>query len=157
VTVYHGPPIAGGPVSVVEPDEPAQAAALEAADLSDHQKAWFARAASDEAIYYFAIEYDALLVGQVVLHDIDWAAAEALVGYHIFRPEDRGLGCASAALGAVRSHAFGQLGLRRLVAITTYDNAASRRTAARAGFRETGPAREGPHLVGYELIAPTPA
>ena len=157
MTVYRGPPLAGGPVSLAEPHEHGLAAALQGADIGDDEKAWFARAAGDETICYFAIERDARLIGQVMLHDIDWSASEALVGYHIFLPEDRGQGSGSAALAAACRYALGQFGLRRLVAITTYDNAASRRIAAKAGFREIGPAREGPHLVAYELVAAPPA
>ncbi|MEX1254323.1 MAG: GNAT family N-acetyltransferase [Dehalococcoidia bacterium] len=151
MTVYDGPALPAGPVSLVLPNEGLLRDALESADLADHETTWFDRARADHAIHYFAIERDGRLIGQIMLHDIDSAAGEGMVGYHIFLPEDRGQGSGSAALQAVCRYAFEQLDLRRLVAITTHDNAASRRIAVKARFREIGPAREGPDLVCYEL------
>jgi RimJ/RimL family protein N-acetyltransferase len=151
VTLYDGPALAAGPVSLVPPHEDLLSVALETADLPDHEKTWIDRARADAAIYYFGIERDNRLVGQVVLHNIDTAAGEGTVGYHIFRQENRGHGSGGAALKAACHYALQDFGLRRLVAITSYDNTASRQIAVKAGFSEVGPAREGPDKVAYEL------
>ena len=153
MTVYRGPPLPDGRISLVEPDHDEVVAALQVADLTDHQKSWFERARWDNGCYYFCLQHEGNVAGQVIVHDIDWEAKEAMVGYHLFRSENRGRGLGSAALIALCEYAFGRLGLRRLVAITSYDNVASRRIAAKAGFRELGPAREGPNLVVYEQLA----
>ncbi len=84
-----------------------------------------------------------------MLHDMDLGAGEGMVGYHIFRTRDRGRGYGTSALNALCSYAL-ELGLQRLVVITSVDNAASRRIAEKCGFRFIGPAREGPHLVVFE-------
>lgn len=153
MTVYGGPPLARSPISLVAPDHDEVADALHIADLTEHQKGWFERARRDKDCYYFGVQHQGSIAGQIFLHDIDWEAKEAMVGYHLFRSENRGRGWGSAALKALSEYGFGRLELRQLVAITSYDNVASRRVAAKAGFRELGPAREGPDLVVYERLA----
>ena len=153
MTVYRGPPLSRSPISVVQPDHDNVVDALLVADLTEHQKGWFERAQWEKDCYYFGVRHQGSIAGQIVLHDIDWEAKEAMVGYHLFRSESRGSGWGSAALKALCEYAFGRLVLRRLVAITSYDNVASRRIAAKAGFRELGAAREGPNLVVYEQLA----
>ena len=133
------------PVAAVE-----MRAALSQADLPDDQKMWFERAEHDARCVYFGIRRAHELIGQIFLHDLEVARREAMVGYHVFQPSRRGRGYGSAALTAICSYAFGALRLRRLVAITSLDNAASRRIAEKCGFRELGAAREGPHLIVYE-------
>jgi len=116
---------------------------------------WFARAQRDDRCMYFAIQHEHELIGQIMLHDIDAPQREAMVGYHIFQLAQRGHGYGTAALTALCSYAFGTLGLMRLVAITSLDNVASRRLAAKCAFRELGAAREEPHLVVYERTSLT--
>ena len=125
--------------------------ALATADLTDGAKQWFSRAQSDEGCVYFTIQQEGRLIGQTLLHDIDREQREALVGYHIFRTAQRGRGYGTAALAALCHYAFEEGALQHLVMITSIDNTASRRIAEKCGFREIGPAREGPHLVAYEL------
>ena len=153
MTVYRGPPLSRSPISLVEPEPRQFLTALATADLADSQKDWFHRAQSDNGCFFFAVQHQGSVAGQIVLHDIDWEAKEAMVAYHLFRTENRGRGLGTAALKALCGYAFGRLGLRRLVAITSYDNVASRRIAAQAGFRELGAAREGANLVVYEQLA----
>jgi len=150
--MYKGQPIPTGEVSLAQPEPVTLAALLSEADLTEHERGWYGRAESDASILYFCILQDGRPTGQIMLHDIDEAAREALIGYHIFRRSDRGRGIGTLALGAVRDYAFAHLNLRRLVIITTLDNAASRRIAEKCGFIETGPAREGPELVVYEQV-----
>ena len=52
-----------------------------------------------------------------------------------------GRGLASAALGEVVEHAFGELGLHRLEAGTLVDNVASQRVLEKNGFERYGLAR----------------
>ena len=153
MSLYEGADVESGSVQITPTDAAQIASALDQADLSDDQKMWFVRAQRDEQCLYFSIRADRVLIGQVLLHDIDTAKHEAMVGYHIFQPSQRGRGFGTEALTALCAYAFGRMGIRRLVAITSLDNMPSRRIAAKCGFRELGAAREGPHLVVYERLA----
>ena len=55
-----------------------------------------------------------------------------------FQPAARGSGLATAAARATVAHAFGTLGLQRLLAITSPDNNASMALLARLGFAADG-------------------
>jgi len=153
MALYAGPPIDAGPISLVAPEEERLRPLLAEADLPDHEKGWLAHASGDSGSLYFCVSLHGRPVGQIMLHDMELAQHQSLVGYHIFAQADRRLGFGSAALRAVCRHAYGELGMQRIVAITSLDNHASRRTAEKAGFREAGPAREGPHLIAYEWLA----
>jgi RimJ/RimL family protein N-acetyltransferase len=153
MSLYDGPNLASGGVSLRAPDPSALASLIADADLTDDQKGWLERAADDESMLYFAISLVGQPVGQIMLHDIDRDAGVALVGYHIFRTADRGSGTGTMALRLISHHALATLGLRRLVAITGVENLASRRIAEKCGYVCTGAAREGEHLVVYELVA----
>ena len=152
MAVYEGSPLPFRLISLVQPEPKHLLAALAVADLTDEEKGWFRRAQRDDGCFYFAVQRQGTLIGQVVLHDIDRKEQEALIGYHVFRPEDRHQGYGTDALRAICDYASGELHLRRLVIITVLDNLASRRIAVKAGFREVGAAREGPQLVVYERL-----
>ena len=154
MAVYGGAARLSGPVALTAPRPDALAVALTTAELVDDAKTWFAQARNEESVLYFTIEAAGRLVGQIVLHDIDLPLREAMVGYHVFRAEDRGQGYGTAALRGLCAYAAQEMHLRRLVAITSLDNSPSRRRAIKAGFREIGPAREGPHLIAYEWPSP---
>jgi RimJ/RimL family protein N-acetyltransferase len=144
--------MSNGEVSLRAPAAGAVRLALAAAELTAHQVAWFERAASDDAIVYFAVSVKGRLGGQIMLHDIDRDGGVALVGYHIFRADDRGQGAGTATLALLCEYAFGELALRRLVAITGVANVASQRIAEKCGFTNKGKAREGAHLVVFERL-----
>jgi RimJ/RimL family protein N-acetyltransferase len=130
-------------------------AALGKADLAENQwLPWHVRARADDGILYFGLSERDCLVGQAFLHDIDRREHTAMVGYHIFRAADRGHGTGTAALSMLRDYAFETMRVRRLVAITSIENQASRRIAERCGFVHAGAPREGVHLALYELTAP---
>ena len=152
MAVYEGPPRRFRLISLVQPKPQELFRALAAADLPNWVKQWFSSAQSDEGCFYFGIQRKGRLVGQILLHDIDRKQQEALVAYHLFRPEDRGQGYGTDALRAICDYTAGELHLRRLVIITALDNLASRRIAVKASFREVGAAREGPQLVVYERL-----
>ena len=152
MAIYQGPPRPFRLISLVQPEPKHLLAALAVADLTDEEKGWFRRAQTDDGCFYFVVQRQERLIGQIVLHDIDRKEQEALIGYHVFQPEDRRQGFGSDALKAICDYAAGELRLRRLVVITSLDNLASRRIAIKADFREIGPAREGPQLVVYERL-----
>jgi RimJ/RimL family protein N-acetyltransferase len=152
MALYDGPAMSLGNVSLAKPAQSSLATALREAELTDDQKAWFERARHDDACFFFAVCRNNVLVGQAFFHDADWSKHESLVGYHIFRDDQRGHGSGTAALTLLCDYGAEHLRLRRLVAITSTDNRASRGVASRAGFREIGPAREGKHLVACERV-----
>jgi hypothetical protein len=106
-------------------------AAGHADDVRESVKGWLRRAEMDEDIYYFSIHADEELVGQIFLHDIDETAGEALVGYHLFDYQARGRGVGTKALQLLQRFVQTETTLKRLILITSADNAASRRAAER--------------------------
>lgn len=150
MALYDGPDLSLGAVSLAAPSPTRFATALREADLAGEEHTWFERAKHDDACLFFAMHRDNVVVGQIFFHDADWPKHESLVGYHIFRTDQRGRGTGTAALKLLRDYGARDLGLQRVVAITSIDNRASRGIASKAGFREIGPAREGEHLVVYE-------
>lgn len=150
MALYDGNVIRHNEVSLVKPSQISVASALQTAELTAEQTTWFERARYDDACLFFAVLRNDLLVGQAFLHDANWPKHEALVGYHIFRTDQRGKGIGTAALTLLCEYGARHLGLQRLVAITSLDNRASRAIARNAGFREIGRAREGEHLVVFE-------
>jgi RimJ/RimL family protein N-acetyltransferase len=70
------------------------------------------------------------------------------LGYDL-RRDLWGQGFATEAASAVRDHAFGKLGLTRLVSLIRVANGASRRVAGKIGMREIRPLRR--HDVLYVL------
>jgi RimJ/RimL family protein N-acetyltransferase len=153
MTLYNGAPLVGDPVSLVAP-RPSLARTTAKADLPDHSRAWLARSDEDQSCLYFEIRAAGRSVGQILLHDIEEQHRTAMVGYHIFRAGDRRQGFGSEALRLLVEYSRSSLGLRGLVAITSVENLASRRIAEKAGFVESGAAREGPHLVVYSRTLP---
>lgn len=151
MSLYDGPPIRNAVVFLTSVNLVALRSALETADLADHEKTWCERAQTDNAIMFLAVTDHDRLVGQIMLHDIE-AERVSLVGYHVFKAEDRGRGIGSLALQALCRYAFDEMGILRLVAITGVENQASQRIAAKCGFTNKGKAREGPHLVVFERL-----
>jgi RimJ/RimL family protein N-acetyltransferase len=104
-------------------------------------------------------------VGSVDVFGLERHGAEAEIGYWT-HPAERGRGVIGEAVGLAVRHAVipvadGGLGQRRLSLRHGAGNAASRRVAVRAGFREVGveravdPAPDGGYddLVRYDLLA----
>jgi ribosomal-protein-alanine N-acetyltransferase len=79
--------------------------------------------------------------------DID-GVAEVEVAY-LIDPEYQGQGFATEAAAGVRDHAFGALGLRRLICLITPGNEASVKVAEKIGmrFEREGSDDEGPFLL----------
>ncbi|MGG7566907.1 GNAT family N-acetyltransferase [Rhodovulum sp. DZ06] len=81
---------------------------------------------------------DDQLLGALTLDNLRRGPAQAAtLGYWIGEKHAR-RGYMAEALGAVRDHAFGVMGLSRLEAATLPENAASRGLLERSGFRHEG-------------------
>jgi RimJ/RimL family protein N-acetyltransferase len=143
-----------GEISIRPPDPAAIRAAAVSTDVAPSVATWLARALERADICYFSIYEGQRLVGQILLHDIQWSAGEALVAYHLFRPIDRGRGIGTHALSLLQRFVVEHTRLTKLVIITSSDNVASRRLAERCGFRFIGPPREDP--TGVALAWTTP-
>lgn len=124
---------------------------------TEHEPLWIEEALARDDIHYFAIERDGRLVGQILLHDANPDWTEALIAYHIFQRRDRGRGTGTAALTLLKDFIVAETHLRRVVAIASAENAASRRIAEKAGFRYAGAPREDPTGVVMEWVVPTAA
>jgi RimJ/RimL family protein N-acetyltransferase len=143
VTLHGGQTYQDGAISIGPAD---QAKMLRAAAGSDVERSivrWLAAAERDDS-HYFAIYQRGEPVGQIFLHDVNWATREGLVGYHLFRPSLRGRGTGTCALCLLQRFVQEETELTELIAITTRDNIASQTIAQRCGFRLIGPSREDP-------------
>jgi RimJ/RimL family protein N-acetyltransferase len=126
-----------------------------APDVRDSVTFYLDAAPTRPDIYYFCIYYQAMCVGQVFLHDIDWQTGESLIGYHLFLPEYRGRGIGSRALALLQIYVRASTSLTRLIIITSRDNHASQRIAIKCGFDLVGPAGEDPdHLIVFGWQVP---
>jgi RimJ/RimL family protein N-acetyltransferase len=121
-----------------------------ASDIEDSVIFYTQAAPMRPDIYYFCIYHRTVPVGQIMLHDINTASGESLIGYHLFRAEDRGHGIGTIALRLLQAHVHAATILTRLIIITSRDNPASQRIAMKCGFHLIGPAREDPeHLIVF--------
>lgn len=110
-----------------------------------HAQDWFAdmpRARDAGAALTFAIEdrADGAFCGMASLLRPDWANATVEVGYWV-APPARGRGAAAHAARLLAHHALRDLGFARVRCDIDVENAASMRTAERAGFVREGTAR----------------
>ncbi len=144
MTLHTGSPYQDRDVTLSAPVARLILAAGHADDVRESVKGWLRRAEMDEDIYYFSIHADEELVGQIFLHDIDETAGEALVGYHLFDYQARGRGVGTKALQLLQRFVQTETTLKRLILITSADNAASRRAAEKASFTYVGSPREDP-------------
>ncbi len=87
--------------------------------------------------FWTVCDRDGTVMGQGGLVPIGFNGPEVELGYRLGRAF-WGRGYATEIARLSRDHAFGPLGLDRLVAVTHPENHASRRVLAKVGFRETG-------------------
>lgn len=92
-----------------------------------------ARARGKRLVYGIWRQPQDTFVGEIGLHDIDWAQRTASVGYWL-RLSARGQGLVDEALQALHTHAARHLGLLRLDAHIAAENWASRRVVERHGY-----------------------
>ncbi|MCP3801118.1 GNAT family N-acetyltransferase [Allokutzneria sp. A3M-2-11 16] len=95
------------------------------------------------------IEVDGRFGGEMILHRVDHSHGTAELGAWV-ASEHRGSGVAAQALRMMVRHAFGPVGLRRIVAPVGVGNRPAAFVLARNGFRKEGLLRR--HMdVGGEL------
>ena len=82
----------------------------------------------------FALEVEGQLVGVIGLNWIDWPLREAEIGYWLAERHN-GRGIMTRACRTLIDHAFGSLGLRRIVIQAAAGNLPSRAIPERLGFR----------------------
>ena len=156
---YHtGPDYGDGAVRIGAPQVAEILATAIDADVFGAVGAYLgtARRAANE--YYFCIYENETPVGQIVLHDMNLATGESLIGYCLFRPDLRGRGVGTRALRLLQQFVVEEMELTRLVIITSSDNLASQSVARKCGFVFSGGAWEDPEqLLVFEWIVPRQA
>ena len=101
-------------------------------DLSDFNNA---------KLFFWFIECDKKLVGNIVMRNINRLMLTAEIGYNI-APESRGRGYATEAVRLVAQKAFTESPLRKLIAYVHEDNIASRKVLEKVGYKAEGLLRE---------------
>ena len=124
------------------PDEIARTA--KAADVAESVQHWLRAAVERDDVYYFAVYQAGVVVGQILLHDIDRRLSESLVVYHLFEPRHRGQGIGTTALRLLQEFVAADTDLTRLIVIISDDNVASQRIAQKCGVVHVGASREDP-------------
>jgi RimJ/RimL family protein N-acetyltransferase len=81
------------------------------------------------------------LLGMVAVHQIDYEAGNAELGYRV-APWARGRGVATSALRVVSDWAFEALGMTRLQLLHAVGNTASCRVAEKSGYQLEGTTRQ---------------
>jgi ribosomal-protein-serine acetyltransferase len=107
-----------------------------------------------------AILVDGRMVGAAGFHALDRLNRSTSIGYWL-AADAVGRGLMSAAVRALTDHAFGPMGLHRVVIEVVVDNARSRAIPERLGYREEAVMREAKRLHGryedailYAMLAP---
>jgi RimJ/RimL family protein N-acetyltransferase len=144
MTLHTGPSFCEHTICIGTPDLGLLGRLEVAPDVRDAAAFYLSHAPTRPDIYYFGVFHAGRLIGQILLHDIDEASGESLVAYHVFQAADRSRGFGTIALGLLQGYVQASQPLRRLVIITSRDNSASQRIAAKCGFKIVGPAREDP-------------
>lgn len=91
------------------------------------------------------------VIGDAGFHGPPDARGVVMIGYGVV-PAVRGMGITTEAVSALCGWALAQEGVRKILADTTTDNAASSRVLEKAGFRLVG---ERAGRCSYELPAPS--
>ncbi|MFF9842928.1 GNAT family N-acetyltransferase [Streptomyces sp. NPDC013740] len=105
-----------------------------------------------EIHFHVLVAKDGEIVGRLNLNDVDQADGSAELGYRLAE-KATGRGLATRGVRALCRLAREEYGLRRLTAVTTLDNAASRAVLARVGFGAVGGVTldDGEPGIAYEL------
>ncbi|NMB67531.1 MAG: GNAT family N-acetyltransferase [Chloroflexi bacterium] len=154
MTLYHGPDLSLGPVSLCLPDVHEIENAPAAPDILEARSQWLARALQGPETLYFAIRVDGLLAGQIFLHELGQQPGEAQVGLHLFDPTMRGRGVGAAALALLQGYVATHTHLKRLVFEVSANQVAAVRAAEKSGFRRKGKSKTDPLQVVYHWDVP---
>jgi RimJ/RimL family protein N-acetyltransferase len=106
-----------------------------------------ARQLADDDGFECAIVRGERIVGVVGFHAVNWRDRSTSIGYWL-AADEQGRGTMAAAVRAMVDHAFGAMGLNRVVITAAVQNARSRAIPQRLGFREEGTARQGVRVGG---------
>jgi RimJ/RimL family protein N-acetyltransferase len=154
MTYHRGRIYRDGQVSLRSPDPILIRKALKSPDVVGDVNEWLSAALARNDVYYFSVYLDEELVGQILLHDIDWKQGEALVEYHLFHPGYRVRGIGTSALKLLQKFTIEQAKLKRLIILTTRDNPAAQRVAEKCGFVFVGSPRKDPQSMRYQWEIP---
>ena len=105
--------------------------------FAERHQAMLAEQEAGRCAYYVLADEDGSVVGRFNLYDIE--DGTAVVGYRVAQ-HVAGRGVATAAVRELCRLAAAQHGLRTLKAATTFENVASQKVLAEAGFFPVGPA-----------------
>lgn len=105
--------------------------------FTDHHRAALAEQEAGVCAFSVLVAEDGSVLGRFNLYDV--ADGTARLGYRVAE-RAAGRGVATAAVRELCRTAAAIHGLRTLRAVTSHDNAASRKVLARAGFVPVGPA-----------------
>lgn len=131
--------------------EIAEAVGVQRQASLEETERWLARALEDDSCRPFAILSDGRHVGNVVLDKIDERLSTARLSIYIGEPDARGIGVGDAAVRLALSHAFGQLGLRKVWVTVHVHNRPAIATYRRCGFA-VEEVLEGEYVVGGQRV-----
>jgi len=144
MTLYAGSTFCWDAVCLGSPNPIAIRDAVVVSDVRDPVARWLAAAEHREDVVYFAVSHQALLVGQILLHDIDRDTNHAFIAYHLFAAGNRNRGIGTRALHLLYGWAEQYTNLATLYLGAERRNIASLRVAEKNGFVVVGPLREDP-------------
>ena len=126
----------------------------ETAERLERTMAFTARQPPGMGLWALELKDISDFLGQVGLFPVEGKGPEVEVAYEL-APRAWGHGYATEAVRALVDYGFGELGLRRIVALILPDNARSRNVASKCGLVLEGPGRfYGLDLVVYAREAP---
>jgi RimJ/RimL family protein N-acetyltransferase len=115
--------------------------------------AWIEQATQDLATTPFAIEFDGVHVGNVVLDRIDNHVSSCRLSIYVGKAAARGKGVGRAAVGLAVEYAFRTLGLNKVWLTVHVHNAAAIAAYVAAGFAVEGILRDEFVLRGKRCAA----
>jgi hypothetical protein len=107
MSFYTGQPYCAGTVCIGAPVVEQILVTPIAPDVVGDVRHYLASSPTAHDELYFCIYEEGAPVGQIVLHDINWATGESLIGYCLFRPELRGRGVGTLALRLLQQFVVG--------------------------------------------------
>lgn len=95
----------------------------------------------DDFAQMLICDADDRILGEIICFKTAGYMSELEIAYRIFRPEDRGKGATTEALGLMTTFLFAYREVNRLRLMIEPENAASRRVAEKCGYHREGAAR----------------
>lgn len=154
MSLYSGPDLSLGPVSLCLPDPPEIERAYIAPDVAEAVRLWLMQAMAGSDTLYFAIRVDGMLAGQIFLYDLSAQSTAAQVGLHLFDPAMRGRGIGAAALALLQDYVAKQTVLKSLDFVAATNHVAAVHAARKCGFNPAGPSRKNSQEMVYTWKVP---